>query len=445
MDIYSVIKDYYNYQYILHLSQQEYDAFCLKKLHKLIHFTLSHSPFYQKLYKEHGINEKDVDQLTIDDLPVTNKKLLMENFDAVVTDHEIKIKNVKDRIFLEPEKFKTPFLEKYYLLRTSGSAGEPAMFVYTKEHLDYASRAAMIRSEDFIPNLLSKKRIAFCGMSGYYLGAIGVSSLQNPLVDSRIIPCFPSLEKFISELEAFQPNYIVSYSSIANLIAEESLKGHLKINPLVIKCSADPLYPSYRKTIKKAFPLVKIENNYTSTEFGLMGKQSDQDLHFINHRDLCWIDEKSHTFTNMYNTTFPTIKYKNEDSFKIVESKGQKDPFTRLQLDSFRKYDTFSFVDNYGRPTYLNLIELILFNVNGLYQFQFWQEVDNCLLVKIVGTGDILVEEMQQEIHKLLVSKNSEKSIKVVVERVEKLTNDPITGKFKMFNINNPQKITNMV
>lgn len=44
------------------------------------------SPFYREYYSDHGLKEADLVDIGVGDLPATDKELLMENFDRVVTD-----------------------------------------------------------------------------------------------------------------------------------------------------------------------------------------------------------------------------------------------------------------------------------------------------------------------------------------------------------------------
>ena len=56
------------------------------------------SAFYREYYFDHGIREHQLAELSVSDLPFITKKILMENFDRVVTDARLR---VTDRAVVE--------------------------------------------------------------------------------------------------------------------------------------------------------------------------------------------------------------------------------------------------------------------------------------------------------------------------------------------------------
>ena len=73
-----------------------------KKFRKMIKFAYKNSSFYQDLYRSEGISEKDLDVVKIDDLPIVDKDVIMDNFDDVVTTQDINKQGILD--FLEKSK-----------------------------------------------------------------------------------------------------------------------------------------------------------------------------------------------------------------------------------------------------------------------------------------------------------------------------------------------------
>jgi len=56
---------------------------------------LTHSPFYKTLYAQHGIGLKDIGDLQIQDLPVIDKAMMMENYDEFVCDRRLNKKELE--------------------------------------------------------------------------------------------------------------------------------------------------------------------------------------------------------------------------------------------------------------------------------------------------------------------------------------------------------------
>ena len=63
----------------------------LKKFRKLVKYANANSPYYAKVIKENGIC---IDTAVPEDFPVLNKSIVMENFDDIVTDRNIRKKEV---------------------------------------------------------------------------------------------------------------------------------------------------------------------------------------------------------------------------------------------------------------------------------------------------------------------------------------------------------------
>src|SRR5579862_810763 len=114
------------------LTRAELEALQLDKLRKLARHANKHSPYYARLIAQAGIN---LDTCTPRDFPVLTKKLLMQNFDQIVTDRSITRQRVAD--FLTRSTDPLDLLDnRYHVLHTSGTSGEVGYFLYS--HNDWA-------------------------------------------------------------------------------------------------------------------------------------------------------------------------------------------------------------------------------------------------------------------------------------------------------------------
>src|SRR5258708_28259673 len=116
----------------LSFSKKQIKELQQKKFAKLVKFVSQHSPYYKKIIKEQNI---DIDNCTSEDFPILTKQKLIEEFDSIVTDKRItKVKLTK---FLEhshnPQEL---FINKYYVIHTSGSSATMSSYVYTDKELD---------------------------------------------------------------------------------------------------------------------------------------------------------------------------------------------------------------------------------------------------------------------------------------------------------------------
>ena len=97
-----------------------YQQRCFRKL--LAH-VWKRSAFYRNYYGSYGLREKDLNEATIRDLPFVSKQILMENFDAAVTDPRLRKKELEQWI----ENHRNPRgLEGRQDLRAVGPFPSPA-------------------------------------------------------------------------------------------------------------------------------------------------------------------------------------------------------------------------------------------------------------------------------------------------------------------------------
>jgi len=95
-----------------------------RRLRRLVRHTMQHSPFYAKLYK--GVNP---DTFRLQDLPPINKQTLMENFDDIITEPGLKLRDIET--WISKEKSLDAILNnRYKVFKTSGSSGKAAILVY---------------------------------------------------------------------------------------------------------------------------------------------------------------------------------------------------------------------------------------------------------------------------------------------------------------------------
>ena len=110
---------------------QELAAFQHQRLQSVVKHAVNHSGFYRDLYA-HIDPHKPV---PLEQLPVLDKKTMMDNFDRVVTDPQLKLSEVEDHLtHLKRDEY---YLSKYRVLSTGGSSGLTGIFVYSRKESGY--------------------------------------------------------------------------------------------------------------------------------------------------------------------------------------------------------------------------------------------------------------------------------------------------------------------
>src|SRR5262252_6078678 len=104
---------------------EDYQACALQACRE---YAYAHSPFYQRFHQ--GLTDRPLHEL-----PVLTKALLMEHFDELVTDRTIHLEDV--RHYLADPDGQERFLNRYRVMATSGSTGQPAVFLANQAERDH--------------------------------------------------------------------------------------------------------------------------------------------------------------------------------------------------------------------------------------------------------------------------------------------------------------------
>ena len=94
---------------------------------------LSHAVRCSPLYRELAVG-MDVSALELSDFPVVTKRELMPRFDEWVTDPALRLADVR-RFVADTDRIGDDYLGRYQVWESSGSSGEPGLFVHDQAAL----------------------------------------------------------------------------------------------------------------------------------------------------------------------------------------------------------------------------------------------------------------------------------------------------------------------
>ena len=117
----------------------------LKNLRRLIQKARKRSPYFNKLYA----HLPDTNLIKLNDLPVTSKVDLMDDFDNWLTDRSLTLAQAREHMG-SMDNLGIP-IGQYAVFRTSGSSGEPAVVVIPSSVLEFVFGLSLAR--------LSKRRL----------------------------------------------------------------------------------------------------------------------------------------------------------------------------------------------------------------------------------------------------------------------------------------------
>jgi len=398
-------------------SDQKRQLLQKERLEKLVSHALNNSRFFANLYKDLPENFK------IDDLPITSKKQLMPNFEDWVTDQNITIKSLKN-YFSDMENIGNPFLEKYTVLTTSGTTGEPLWMLRDKFHSDVHGSLMAERLfkrfgiADFLD--ISKNRCAsVLGTGGFHSAVCSFERMKkssnrpdNLLLCSILEP----IPEIVQKLNKFKPVILTGYPSVLAVLAKEKIEGRLEISPKAIACSAEQLTDYAFDILKKAFD-AEITNSFCSTEGGEIAFNCKKGNMHLNddwiivepvdeNNNLVKDGKMSSAFlvTNLSSYLQPIIRYKIEDSIIIENEKCSCKSMLPVIKIMGRSGDNLVFVSNgKSRAIAPVVLNFIITKTNGILQFQFVQKSEKHLELRALYSSEYDKNEVDREISKYVL------------------------------------------
>ena len=407
------------------------------KLKKLLYYVYENSSFYRQLYKSRGIRKRDLSDIKIEQLPVINKEMVMNNFDDIVTDDNISREIVED--FLEKAKKPTSLLQnKYRVIHTSGSTGEVGYFLYNKKEWDYIKAVALRIFDNFS---LKPKRYAFIGASeGNYAG---ISLFLSPVdqieelfyQDYLVININHSLRKYYNRLTGLDPHNLTGYPSAVKILAELQREGKIDISPDTIVCGGEPFSEMEKRYITNTWG-IKPVNYYATSESLMIGVQRPEDRGIYIFDDINYIEmqENRTLLTNLYNYTQPLIRYELSDVLTPAEKRSDRWPFTQVKEVIGRSEEMLWFEKENGEREFIHPIVLVEFFVKGVKKFKVIQTGKKSLKFKAVINNQAEDEKTKNKIYNKLKRIFKEKNlshVKINIDLVNNITREK-SGKYRL-------------
>jgi phenylacetate-CoA ligase len=240
-----------------------------QRLDELVRHAVAHSPFYRERIS------RPTGPVELGRLPTLEKATLMERFDELVTDPRLR----RDELLAHVETLTGDalLLGRYRVMTTSGSSGRKGLFVYDRpawraliaQFLRYNAMAGVR------PRLPHRLRVAALGAaSPSHMSRRVTQTVDVGLHRVLSLPVTLPLTRLVEQLNAFQPQFMNAYPSVAVLLAEEQLAGRLRISPERMSTSSEMRTPAMTARIHEAFG-VRPFDLYGTTE-GLWGAECDQ-------------------------------------------------------------------------------------------------------------------------------------------------------------------------
>ncbi len=294
-----------------------------RELARLVRYAITHSRFYRELYDGLTLGE----EVDLQSLPIINKRLVMENFDAMVTDPRLKLDALRGH--LESIRGDEYYLDRYRVLATTGTSGLRGVFVYDRAGWStvLANTLRWNRFASIEPRWPARTRVCT-------IGADHPMHVSERIPESADVGLFKMLRlratdplpRLVDALNAFQPEVLMPYPSVAALLAVEQIEGRLRIRPKIVTTHSELLSQEMALRIEQAWG-VKPFNHYGLSEEPHVGIEcaEHRGIHLLE--DLCIVevvDENDqpvrpgalghkYFLTNLYNRVQPLIRYEVSD------------------------------------------------------------------------------------------------------------------------------------
>ena len=291
------------------------------------------SPFYRAAWR--GIASPTP---PLASLPPVTKRELMAHFDDWVTDRRLHRRGVEG-FLADRSHIGECHLDRYVIWKSSGSTGEPGIFVQDAEAL--AIYDALIGVQLQAPALAGRYALGFVTRGGRaaLVAATGdhfasIASWQrmcrgSPWPTARAFSVMDPLATLVDALNDYQPAFLASYPTTLAMLATEQRAGRLRIAPACIWSGGECLVPSAALAIEQAFASVLV-NEYGASECMSIAYSCPAGWLHVNadwvvlepvdrHYQPTPVGETSHSVlvTNLANRVQPIIRYDLGDSILV--------------------------------------------------------------------------------------------------------------------------------
>ena len=385
------------------MTEEARAALRMRRMEEITEHAKKNSPFYHRLYREVP------SPFHLTDLPPTDKRTLMANWDNWVCDRDLTLQQVER--FMEAKRNIGGKLKgKYLVYTTSGSTGLPLVAVCGRNANNVmggiSAARSFARGEDlraFVKR--GGKSIGVFADDGFYLGNTSIRSRIRSMpwkrkqlaVSSALYP----LPEIVRQLNAFQPAMLGGYPSNLELLIDEAEAGRLRISPVLIMTGGEYLSDSLRGKLSETFHCY-VQTSYSCTEGGTVACEC-RCRHFHVNDDWLIVEPVDQDgrpvpdgtlsdkiyLTNLYNDLQPFIRYEVTDRVIMHHEPcpcGNPSPW--LELEG-RTDDVTTFTED-GKIIRIAPLSLyaVLKEVHGIRRFQVLAYPGNRLELRLEETDE---------------------------------------------------------
>lgn len=348
-----------------------------ERLRALLDHAVARSPYYREVLGPRAAERP------LAELPTLSKSSLMANFDRIVCDPRLRRRELEAHLG-GPDPARS-VLGAYRVLTTSGTTGLRGVFALTED--EAATWIAATLRAGVRAGIRQDMRLAQVGTpSRVHLTRQLFAPVQGAAGGPDVSTATP-LPELVTALNAYQPEAMVGYPSVAGLLAEEQLAGRLHIRLTAAALGAEPLTPGLRRRIRAAWGF-EPASIYAATEAPIIASSSREHPELEIAEDLVVVevvDEDDRAVppgtpgsrvlvTNLVNHAQPLIRYELTDAVTLAEGPNPAGrPYRCVATIDGRSADTLHLPARGGGTTAVHPSALgaAVARVTAVRQYQF--------------------------------------------------------------------------
>ena len=300
-------------------SRDDLLAYQASALADLRAFAMARSRFYRDLHR--GLTDAPLTAL-----PVVTKATLMERFDDLVTDRDVRLAEVERHV--STATVTDRYRGRYRVSATGGTTGRRGIFLADPAEwsvilASYGRAYAWAGVEVGVTHRLRMAVIS--STSPTHQSSIVGASVASPFVPTLRLDAAERVTEIVRRLNVFRPDALVGYASILRILAEEQLGGRLSVSPRAVMSASEVLTDDTRERIRLAFGVLAT-NVYAATETAGVASECRRH-HLHRYEDLVIaevVDGENHPVpdgewgekllvTALFSRTQPLIRYELSD------------------------------------------------------------------------------------------------------------------------------------
>jgi len=388
----NVVKNFISMRYLKKFkTRDKLEKYQNKMLLKQMKYIKENSEYYKNI-KADSIKD-------FKELPIMDKKVMMENFNklnCVGIDRdkalEIAINGEKSRNFEEK-------LNNISVGLSSGTSGARGLFIISDEERELWAGGVLAK---FLPkgNILGHK-IAFFLRADNNL----YETIDSKAIKFRYFDIMKDMNENIKTLNEYQPTIIVAPPSVLLLLAEAQENKKINVNPIKIISVAEVLTSQDEKYFKKVFDFKIIHQAYQCTE-GFLGHVCEcgsfhinEDVIFVEKE---YIDKERFVpiITDFLRKSQPIIRYRLNDI--LVEDKKKcscGSPTMVIKKIEGREDDIFIFegIKEKEITVFPDFISRCVIYAQGIKNYKVVQEDKNNITVYLDNMNEKIKQQINNE------------------------------------------------